>query len=36
MDTIKEKVIVNNLLQETSNIYRMSLHLPFIVYVSSR
>ena len=35
MDTITEKVIVINLLKETGTIYRMILHLPFIVYVSS-
>ena len=35
MDTRTETVSVNNLLKETSTVYRMILHLPFIVYMSS-
>ena len=36
MDTRTEKVSVNNLLKQKGTIYRMILHLPFIVYISSR
>ena len=35
MDTRTETVSVNDLLKETGNIYRIILHLPFIVYISS-
>ena len=31
MDTRTENVIVNNLLKQTGTIYRIILHLPFIV-----
>ena len=36
MDTRTEKVSVNNLIKQKGTIYRMILHLPFIVYISSR
>ena len=35
MHTITEKVSVNYLLKQTGNIYRMILHLPFIVISSA-
>ena len=35
MDTRTEKVSVNRLLKQKGTIYRMILHLPFIVYISS-
>ena len=36
LDTRTEKVSVNNLLKQKGTIYRIILHLPFIVYISSQ
>ena len=35
MGTKREMVSVNNLLSQKGTIYRMILHLPFIIYISS-
>ena len=34
MATKTETVSVNNLLKQKGTIYRMILHLPFIIYIS--